>query len=187
MKLNLKTITIVLALQVVTGLVVFMLTRSHYMNESALAKGPAVPSTAGQTELSTDELINSLQNYPKINAPSDPIELDKQANQAFESGDYPEAAELYQRVISLAPHKVEPHNNLGLTLHYLGRSAEALEILKRGTELQPEFQRIWLTLGFVQSGIGNVEEARQAFERTIELGAETDPGRSASEMLSKLP
>ncbi len=187
MKLNFKLISIILVIQIFTGLVVFTLTRSHYLNENTSGNSTAAPLATGQAELSTEELISSLQNHPQINTPSDPIELDNQANKAFESGDYRTAAELYQRVIDLAPHKVEPHNNLGLTLHYLGRSAEALEILKRGTELQPDFQRIWLTLGFVQSGVGNVQEARQAFERTLELGADTDPGRSANEMLNKLP
>lgn len=187
MKLNFKLISIILMIQIFTGLVVFTLTRAYYLNEASSENVTATSSATGQTDLSTEELISSLQNHPQINAPGDPIELDNQANLAFESGDYPKAAELYQRVIDLAPLKVEPHNNLGLTLHYLGRSTEALQILQRGTELQPEFQRIWLTLGFVQSGLGNVQEARQAFERTIELGAETDPGRSASEMLSKLP
>jgi len=74
-----------------------------------------------------------------------------------------------------------------LTLHYLGRSDEALKILKRGTEIQPQFQRTWLTLGFVQSRVGNFQEAKEAFKQAIELGPETGPGKSASEMLSKLP
>ncbi|MEN8180416.1 MAG: tetratricopeptide repeat protein [Pseudomonadota bacterium] len=187
MKLNLKSISIILMLQIITGLAVFMLTRAYYMDEASLAKGTTASSAMGQTELSTDELINSLQNYPQLNPSSDPMEIDTLANEAFQRGDYAKAAKLYQRVIDLAPLKVEPHNNLGLTLHYLGRSAEALEILNHGTELDPSFQRIWLTLGFVQSSVGNAQEARQALERTVELGADTEPGKSASEMLGKLP
>ncbi|MDJ0806077.1 MAG: tetratricopeptide repeat protein [Gammaproteobacteria bacterium] len=137
--------------------------------------------------MTTEQLIDSLQNYPQPTASNDPMVVDQQANEAFQSADYVRAAELYQRVIELAPHKVEPYNNLGLTLHYLGRSSEALTVLKRGSELDPRFQRIWLTLGFVQSGVGNVEEARLALQRAVDLGVDTPPGRNARELLDKLP
>jgi len=185
MQLNRNTISIILLLQFATAAVVFLLTRAYYQGPPQAQV--TAPAAGGQAELSTEQLIDSLQNHPGLNLPQDPMDLDRQANEAFMAGDYPQAAQLYQRVIDLAPHKVEPHNNLGLTLHYLGRSEEALSVLQRGTELDPRFQRIWLTLGFVNSGMGNMEEARQALQRAVELGAETDPGRNASEMLEKLP
>jgi tetratricopeptide (TPR) repeat protein len=187
MKLSLKMVSIIVMIQIVTGLIVFALTRAYYQNETPVARGKPSHPAIGQPDSFTQDLINSLKNHPQFNLSNDPVEIDQQANQAFQSGDYARAATLYKRVISLAPNNAEPHNNLGLTLHYLGRSAEALEILKRGTELQPEFQRIWLTLGFVQSGVANAQDAKVAFRRAIELGPETGPGKSASEMLQKLP
>lgn len=187
--MNIKTISIVLALQIATALSVFLLTRSYYLDQPKIVDNTSPPSNSPALGESTQALIDSLQNHPQLQIQNseDPAEVDRQANEAFLNGDYPTAARLYQRVIELAPHQAEPHNNLGLTLHYLGRSEEALEILHRGVELGPEFQRIWLTLGFVQSGVGNIEAAKQAFNRAIELGPDLPPGKSAQEMLNKLP
>ena len=187
MKMNFKLISIILMIQIVTGLIVFNLTRAYYTNAPAVVSKKTGLPAISQTGPSTQDLINSLKNYPQNNPSSNPQEIDQQANEAFENRDYARAAVLYQRVIDLVPNKAEPHNNLGLTLHYLGRSDEALKILKRGTEIQPQFQRTWLTLGFVQSRVGNFQEAKEAFKQAIELGPETGPGKSASEMLSKLP
>lgn len=118
---------------------------------------------------------------------NDPAEIDRQANQYFQEKDYANAAKFYRRVLELSPDNVGTLNNLGLTLYYLGRAEEALELLRRGSEVEPKFQRIWLTLGFVESGVGNIPEAKRALQRAIELGAETNPGKSATRMLSKLP
>lgn len=132
-------------------------------------------------------MMKSLQKSPPAIQSDDPAEIDRQANQYFQDKDYDNAARLYRRVLELSPDNVGTLNNLGLTLYYLGRSSEALEMLRRGSDLQPEFQRIWLTLGFVESGLGNIPEAKQALQNAIELGPETDPGKSATKMLSKLP
>lgn len=187
MKMNFKQILFILMIQIATGLIVFTLTRNYYSNQPPVVSKITAPPVIGSVGPSTQDLINSLEKHPEINLSSDPQVIDQQANEAFQRGDYAKAAILYQRVIELVPDMGEPHNNLGLTMQYLGRSAEALEILKRGTELQPQYQRTWLTLGFVQSRVGNIQEAKAALKRAIELGPETGPGQSASEMLSKLP
>jgi len=186
--MNLKTIAFILALQFATGLVVFSLTRSYYLSTPPASQVAAVaPVAQGSFGPSTQRLINSLQRQPQKTTPDDPGAFDEQANRAFQAGDYAKAEPLYRRVVELAPKLAEPRNNLGLTLHYLGRSQEALEVLKQGTEVEPTYQRIWLTLGFVNRSLGKTAEAKKAFERAIELGPDTPPGKSASKMLNQLP
>ena len=78
------------------------------------------------------------------------------------------------------------YNNLGITLHYLGRSAEALQILNQGVTVDPNYQRIWLTLGFVSAQTGLAAEAQSALKTAVELGPDTEVGRSAADMLKGL-
>ncbi len=187
MKLDLKWIAIAALIQILAGVLVFTMTRAYYLDVQSNSIDASQPGTFKMGDLSTEELIRELQVYNDQTRSDDPAEINQQANVLFQRGDYARAAALYQRLIELSPDDASAYNNLGLNLHYLGRSTEALEILQRGTQLQPEFQRVWLTLGFVQSGVGHKDAAKRAFKRAIELGPETEPGKSAKDMLSKLP
>lgn len=193
MKINIKLISVIILIQVITASLVFVLTRAYYSDQApAVAAGPAPGGMAGSAaidlrKIPTPDMIKSLQKPPANIQSNDPAEIDRQANQYFQEKDYDNAARLYRRVLELSPDNVGTLNNLGLTLYYLGRSSEALELLRRGSDLEPRFQRIWLTLGFVESGVGNIPEAKQALQNAIELGPDTDPGKSATRMLSKLP
>jgi tetratricopeptide (TPR) repeat protein len=187
MKLDLKLISIFVLMQIVTGVLVFTITRAYYADTPATNPNTSQSATSKMDDLSTEELIRGLQEYNGQTVSNNPEEINQQANALFQTGNYAKAAALYQRIIELSPDDASAHNNLGLSLHYLGRSTEAVGILQRGTELQPDFQRVWLTLGFVRSGMGQNDAAKQALKRAVELGPETDPGKTAKEMLSKLP
>jgi Flp pilus assembly protein TadD len=187
MKIGFKLVSVVLLLQIVTGVLVFTLTRAYYLETAAPNPDAMSDRQAETVDLTTDELIQSLQKLTERPVSANPAEINQQANEAFQQQNFQRAAGLYQRLLELSPEDASAYNNLGLTLHYLGRSEDALEILRMGSELQPNFQRIWLTLGFVNKGMGRNAAARQALERAIALGADTDPGRSAQAMLRELP
>ena len=188
MKISFKLISAVFLLQIVTGVVVFAITRVYYLETAGDASDRLSSRQSETVDLTTDELIHSLEQQITAQPTSaDPAQINQQANEAFQRQDFEKAAELYQRLVEVSPEDASAYNNLGLTLHYLGRSDDALQILKMGSELQPNFQRIWLTLGFVNKGIGQNAAARQALERAVALGADTDPGKSAQAMLQQLP
>jgi len=87
----------------------------------------------------------------------------------------------------LEPNDVDTYNNLGLTLHYLGRSTEALDKLNEGVAVDPTYQRIWLTLGFVNRQLGNTGQARTALTTAVKMDADSEIGQSATKMLEELP
>ena len=93
---------------------------------------------------------------------------------------------MYERLLVFDPGNVDTYNNLGLTLHYLNRSTEALGKLNDGIAVNPEHQRIWLTLGFINSQLGNTEQARAALTRA-QVGTDTTIRESAAQMLEALP
>jgi cytochrome c-type biogenesis protein CcmH/NrfG len=126
--------------------------------------------------------------------PVDELDVDSKDSQAlslmadryFEARNYAQAAEVYKKVIELSPEDVDTYNDLGLVYHYTNRSALALDTLKKGTTLDPSFQRIWLSYGFVLMVSGQTAEAKTAFGKVIELDPDNDVGQEAQRMLGGL-
>lgn len=179
--------------QVLFGLAVFGLTRDYYLgrNESRPAM-PHVPTGGmpadGWPKLtdagSIDRLTGAAAAPPDLSSPQ---AIADQADVYFANGQYEQAAELYAKLLTFGPASADTHNNLGLTLQYLGRPDEALKVLHDGIALDPDHQRIWLTLGFVNARLGNIDEARTALTRATEVGSDPGIREAASGMLAELP
>ena len=176
--------------QVAFGLTVFAVTRQYYVHEADTV--PANPTATRQTapqwpEASEQsELENLISNFPGPGVVTDPVDLSLRADEAFTSGQYGEAAKMYDQLLTLDPNNADTYNNLGLTLHYLGRSSDALLVLNDGVVADPSYQRIWLTLGYVSSQVGNTGEARAALTEAVNLGPDSVVGQSAQKMLDDL-
>jgi len=183
--------TLIVAFQVVFGLAIFAVTRHYYVRETdggsarpATISQPAVQLPAGISQSDITGL--GLPRFDESIA-QDPAEISRQANEFFADQQYGPAAALYERLLVFGPNNAEIHNNLGLTLHYLGRSDEALLRLNEGTAVDPEHQRIWLTLGYVNSQMGNIEQARSALTTATQIGDNESIRQSAMTMLEDLP
>lgn len=192
------------AFQLIFGLAVFGLTREYYLSDVPLASAPAKPSlnwpAAGQT-LSGDLITgqgmpsqnmgqgtgNTVGATSDLNVLQDPVEISRRANEMFAQQDYASAAKLYAKLLEFDPENASTYNNLGLTLHYIGRSDEALKMLEEGAIIDPADQRLLLTLGFVSNQLGDTEKARSALMSAVALGADTQVGQSAKKMLDELP
>lgn len=177
--------------QVAFGLAVFGLTRHHYLSRAgdtgaAMATVPhaqmAWPDSTGP-----DDLERLMSTFPGQVAVEDPEQTLLRADELFVNGNYVQAGDMYQRIVSSGYRDVNVYNNLGLTLHYLGRSEEALQRLSEGIALDSSYQRIWLTLGYVSSQVGRIDDARMALTTAVEMGPDNDIGRSAAGMLQSLP
>jgi tetratricopeptide (TPR) repeat protein len=177
--------------QLLFGLLVFAFTREYYRHE-------AVGVTSGSLTLqqrSSDwaggigaSEFAWLGSQTSNNLPTeDPVEISRRADEYFTNRQYGQAAAMYERLLAFNPDDGEIHNNLGLTLHYLGRSAEALDRLEEGAAVDPQNQRIWLTLGYVNSALGNTGQAREALTNAMQTGSDESIRQSAKEMLEALP
>jgi len=180
--------------QVVFGLAVFAVTRDYYLPESTMATSatssvPAVgqPAPLWSQGLTEDEVVRLTSPAPDMPVNTDPVDIYLRAEQFFADKQYGQAAQLYEQILALRPDDAEIHNNLGLTLFYLGRTDESLRTLNDGVAADPEHQRIWLTLGYVNSQVGNTEMARAALNNAIRIGTDEAIRESARKMLAALP
>lgn len=194
--------TLLAVFQVVFGLAVFGLTRHYYLDAaggdgsaSAPAAGAVHPMPTVPSGTPEDDLARLIATFPDPGGEAgptggptsgmNPVELARQGDLAFGRGEYARAAELYARALAAGDEDVNTYNSLGLTLHYLGRSGEALQVLGEGVALDADYQRIWLTLGFVHGQVGHPEQAREALERAWDMDPESDVGRAAADMLEQ--
>lgn len=181
----------VAAFQVFFGLAVFFLTRQYYVQQTdSGGSGQAILSqplpASPETGLNLDPSRLDASTFSQLGA-NDPAAISRQADDHFSRRQFDRAAELYQRLLALAPNNVNTYNNLGITLHYLGRSDEALRRLNAGVAIDPTHQRIWLTLGFVSSQLGDIEQARTALDTAVKINPDNEIGLSAAKMLGELP
>jgi predicted Zn-dependent protease len=176
--------------QVAFGLTVFAITRQYYIRDTdeVIANPTAVrqtvpewPENSAQSDL--EQLISAFPGQPII---GDTGAITRQADEYFSEQQYDRAADLYEQLLAAGLSDVKIYNNLGITLHYLGRSAEALHVLNEGVAVDPAYQRIWLTLGFVNSQTGNTVQARSALTTAVQMGADSEVGQSATTMLNTL-
>lgn len=176
--------------QVLFALAIFAGTRQYYLFDADTvgvgAGAMGQPSPEWPDPATARDLAQFGSVMPGEMSSEDPLEVSRRADQLFANQQYDAAANLYAQVLELAPDNVEIYNNLGLTLHYVGRSTEALGKLTEGVAIDPGHQRIWLTLGFVNSQLGNVEGARTALNTAAQIDADNDIGKSALRMLEEL-
>jgi tetratricopeptide (TPR) repeat protein len=173
------------------GFAVFALTRDHYLRNPtpSLASEPAVQSPHGLPASQRPQrtwIQGAMQpgggGVPAAVAETNPVLLNRKADELFAQRRYGEAIPLYRRVIELAPEDLDAYNDLGLAFHYSGQSRASLDALRAGTAKDPEFQRIWLTLGFVSSQSGDAAGAQEALEKARDLDPDNGIGQEAKRM-----
>ena len=176
------------------GFAVFALTRDYYLRHpprslaSADPASQAAPKTATTATPPTFIQREMLAAGAPAASPTgtDPEQLNDAGDQLFGQQRYAEAIPYYRRALELAPGDADASNDLGLALFYTGQTAEAIKVLRAGAERSRDFQRIWLTLGFVSGGAGDKATARAALEKARDLGPDTGIGQEAARQLSRL-
>ncbi len=100
---------------------------------------------------------------------------------------FDEAVKYYNKLLTLTPEDADVYNDLGLSLHYLGRSAEGLKSLENGIKKNPYNQRIWLTKGFVLAyGIGDLKKAEEAWKKARAIDPKSGVGKAADNYLAQI-
>ncbi len=158
---------------------------------------PAVSSVLGPSNLA--EVFSALpksspsfqggQRIPQTGG-LPPVSVGDPARQGdvlFAQRRFQEAIPLYQKAVEANPKDMDSRNDLGLALHYAGRSEEALKALRKGTEMDPRYQRVWLTLGFVALQRQRLQEARTALDHALSIDPTTGIAEEARKFLKKIP
>ena len=175
------------------GFAIFAVTRDYYLRHPprpALASATTTAKAGADTAALGAQLRAAAQDagsgIPAEVLASDPVLLAQEADRLFAAQRFPAAVTLYRKVLELDPSDAGSRNDLGLALHYAGNSQEGVEALRAGAEAAPQFQRIWLSLGFVAAQAGQAEQAREALTKAQTLDPDSDVGLEAARLLGLL-
>lgn len=83
--------------------------------------------------------------------------------------DIESALSSYERALRLAPRNSVVMDGAAILKFKLGRSDEALELIRGVVEQDPLSGAVWHNLGFVCHSTGRLDEAERAFGRAVEL------------------
>ena len=114
-----------------------------------------------------------------------PEALVESAKERFELQDYYACVHLLEEVIQTGKAFADAHHLLGLALHLLGRSEQALESFDRAVDLNPQYHEAHIHRGIVLNDLGRTADAEQAFKRaSAARGADRDgiPGPHAAKL-----
>jgi eukaryotic-like serine/threonine-protein kinase len=85
-----------------------------------------------------------------------------------EQGKYAEAEAAFKAALRIT--ETPPNlNNLGATLAYMGRDAEALLLYERAAKLEPKNHRYWINLGDTNRRLGQHKKATAAYKEALHL------------------
>ena len=112
--------------------------------------------------------IEQLKSKLLVN-PSDFATLSALADAYFESSQYVEAFQIYDKAIAVNPNCADCYNDRGLSLFYIGDPASALESFDKATAIDPGFTHAWLSKGFVLISTGRYQEAIAPLNKVKEI------------------
>ena len=123
---------------IVFGIGVFALTRHYYKIEQS--KDMRAQRSVATGPIRDSGTIAPLPFEKEGMDTDSPEALARLGDRYFEANRFEQAAEIYKKVLKLNSNDVDTYNDLGLTLHYTGKSDEAVEILQRGKAVNRLFR-----------------------------------------------
>lgn len=128
----------------------------------------------------TMEEVQQLSAYVEQN-PEDADAVLQLANMNFDIRNWPRAAELYERRLTLRPENPDVLSDLGICYRELGEHQKALETFDRAQEIEPDHWESRFNEVVVQAlDLGNFEAAEKVLDELREIR----PGNQAVERLA---
>jgi tetratricopeptide (TPR) repeat protein len=120
---------------------------------------------AAQTQ--QDFAVNNVQSFQGIEQlkakllmnPTDFATLSALGDMYFESTQYVDAFQTYDKALEVNPKCADCYNDRGLSLFYIGDPTSALESFDKAIAIDPGFTHAWLSKGFVLISEGRYQEA----------------------------
>lgn len=142
-------------------------------------------SPAASQQLDLSETLQKHLQVLKEN-PSDAATLAKVGDLYFSMRQFDIAIGYYNRAVKINTQDVDSYNDMALASFYLNDFTGALKHIDSGVRINPSYQRIWLTKGFIHSmGQGDKEKAIEAWTKCVAIDPDSQVGKAANDYLVK--
>jgi tetratricopeptide (TPR) repeat protein len=131
------------------------------------------PTTQRQQAPATNAAL-PIQGMEQLKArvamnPMDFAALSDLADMYFESGQYIDAFQYYDKAIAVNPNCADCYNDRGLCLFYIGDPVSALESFDKAIAIDPAYKHAWLSKGYVLISSNRYQEAVAPLNKVKEL------------------
>jgi Tfp pilus assembly protein PilF len=92
-----------------------------------------------------------------------------QAVRLHKAGHFGDAIILYNRVLALAPSRVEAHYNLANAFASQGKFTESVAAIRRSIALKPDGADLYVSLGYMLTVLAKIEEAVAAYRQALAI------------------
>ena len=137
----------------------------------------STPAAKPAARTQQDFAVNNVQAFQGIEQlkakllmnPTDFATLSELGDMYFESAQYVEAFQTYDKALAVNPDCADCYNDRGLSLYYIGDPTSALESFDKAIALDPGFTHAWLSKGFVLIAEGRYQEAVAPLNKVKEI------------------
>lgn len=116
----------------------------------------------------TTQSISALKARIAMN-PNDFEALSTLGDVYFESSQFVDAFQTYDKAIAVNPNCADCYNDRGLSLFYLGDATSALESFDKAVAISPGYTHAWLSKGYVLVSEGRYKEAIAPLNKVKEI------------------
>jgi cytochrome c-type biogenesis protein CcmH/NrfG len=132
--------------------------------------------------LTNIELTNELENKVKAN-PTDKVSTLQLANLLQDSGFFDRAITYYKKYLEMEPSNADARVDLGTCYYNLNDYPNATKEMEIALRHQPKHQVAHLNLGVVNLTAGNLEAAKEWFQKAVDIDPNSEIGKRAQELL----
>jgi tetratricopeptide (TPR) repeat protein len=125
---------------------------------------PFPESNLSQAPSEIDHLKTML-----LDNPNDFDALSALGDKYFESAQYFEAIQTYDRALAVNPMCADCLNDQGLAYFYAGDANSAIDSLDKAIAINPDYPNTWLSKGFILISEGRYQEAIAPLNKVKEL------------------
>ena len=133
------------------------------------AKISSQPQPFPETNLSAAPSEIDQINAFLVDDPNNFDALSALGDKYFESGQYFEAIQTYDKALAVNPMCADCLNDQGLAYFYSGDANSAIDSLDKAIAINPDYPNTWLSKGFILISEGRYEEAKAPLNKVKEL------------------
>ena len=116
----------------------------------------------------------------------DPVPRVALGNLYYRSHTFEAAIPWFEEALALRPDDLDSSTNLGVSYFYAGQAERAIEQFERSLAIEADHPQTLLNVGIVRAfGLDDIEGAKVAWERVIEVAPDGREARAAGEALSR--